>query len=272
VSLHLPRAVVDLFPLRAIWAYLRVALMVAIQYRATFLAEAALAFAWVAWSILPLLVVFQYADGIEGWTRDQAFLVVGFFTILEGILAAFIDPNLRAVVEQVRDGTFDFTLLKPLDAQLQVSIHRLRPTEIPHLLAGVVVVALAASRLPEWPSALQVGQAALLLLFGTMTLHALWTVVVATSFWFVKVDNLSVLLHTFIDTGRWPVSFFSNGVRIFLTFVLPVGIMTTYPAMALRGTLDPSMILRAGLVALLFVVGARAVWSYALRHYTSASS
>lgn len=257
---------------RAVSAYARVALMVAVQYRTTFLAEALLAFAWVAWTILPLLVVFQYAEGIQGWTRDEAFLVVGFFTILEGILGTFIDPNLRAVVEQVRDGTFDFTLLKPLDAQLQVSIHRVRPTELPHLLAGVGVVALAASRLPAWPSGLQVGQAALLLLFGTITLHGLWTMVVATSFWFVKVDNLSVLLHTFIDTGRWPASFFSTGVRLFLTFILPVGVMTTYPAEALRGSLDPRLLLVAGGVSLVFALLGRGVWSYALRHYTSASS
>lgn len=66
---------------RATAAYARVALMVAVHSPMMFLAEALLAFAWVAWTILPLLVVFQYADGIQGWTRDEAFLVVGFFTI-----------------------------------------------------------------------------------------------------------------------------------------------------------------------------------------------
>lgn len=257
---------------RATAANLRVAMMLALQYRGSFVAEAFMAFAWIAWTVIPLLVVFRFRDGIAGWTRDEALLVIGFFTVLEGITSAFVDPNLRAVVEQVRDGTFDFTLLKPIDAQLLVSVHRIQPTELPHLLAGLVVVGVAAARLPASPGPLQVGQAALLLLAGTAILHALWTIIVSTSFWFVKVDNLSVLLRTTMDTGRWPMSFFPAGVRLVLTFLLPVGLMTTYPALALRGMLEPGSLAVAAGVAVGFVIGARLVWRWAIGHYTSASS
>jgi ABC-2 type transport system permease protein len=258
--------------LRATSANLRIALMLALQYRASFVAEAVMAFAWIAWTIVPLLVVFQFREGIAGWTQDEALLVIGFFTVLEGITSAFVDPNLRAVVEQVRDGTLDFTLLKPVDTQLLVSVHRIQPTELPHLLAGLLLVGVAASRLPRAPAALEVAQAAALLLAGTAILHALWTIIVSTSFWFVKVDNLSVLLRTTMDTGRWPMSFFPTAVRLVLTFLLPVGLMTTYPALALRGLLEPGSLAVAAGVAVGFVIGARLVWRWAIGHYTSASS
>lgn len=258
--------------LRAVAAELRVAVMLALRYRASFIAEAVMSAGWVAWTVIPLLVVYEYRQAIDGWDRDQALLVMGMFIMLEGILGAFIDPNLRAVVEQVRDGTFDYTLLKPVDAQLLVSIHRIQPTELPHALAGLVVTAVAASRLDPLPGPREVAEGALLLLVGTALLHGLWTIVVATSFWFVRVDNLSVLLRTFLDAGRWPVGYYRGVVRVVLTWVIPGGLITTFPALALRGLLEPNLLLAACGFSLGVTLLARAVWRHALSHYTSASS
>jgi ABC-2 type transport system permease protein len=262
-----PRAIA-----RAFAAELRVAGMLAMRYRASFLAEAFLSVGWVVWTLAPLGVVYRYRQDVGGWSWNEALIVMGFFIVLEGILSAFIEPNLRAVVEQVRDGTFDFTLLKPVDAQLLVSIHRLQPTELPHLLAGFVVVGLAASRLPVPPGPREVAEGALLLLSGTLILHALWTAVVATSFWFVRVDNLSILLRSVVDAGRWPVTYYRGIVRVLLTWVVPVGIITTWPALALRGALAPGTLWAALGVSLAFTALGRVVWRWALRHYTSASS
>lgn len=257
---------------RALVAELRVALMTAMQYRLSFVAEAFMSFGWVAWTVIPLFVVYQFRESVLGWTWNDALLVMGMFITLEGILGAFVDPNLRAVVEQVRDGSFDFTLLKPVDTQLLVSVHRIAPTELPHVLAGLIVTGIAASRLPTPPGVLEVAEAALLLLCGTAVLHALWTVVVATSFWFVRVDNLSILLRSLFDAGRWPVSYYRGIVRVILTWVVPIGLITTWPALALRRMLDPGSLAAAVGVSLAFCVLARWVWKFALRHYTSASS
>ncbi len=253
-------------------AELRVALMVALQYRASFLAEALMALGWLVWTLAPLLVVFGQREQVAGWGWNEALLVMGFFLTLQGILSAVVDPNLRAVVEQVRDGSFDFVLLKPIDAQLLVSVHRLQPTELPHALAGLGVVAWAAARLEAPPGPLLWAEGALLLLVATVILHAVWTVVVATSFWFVRVDNLSALVHSLLDAGRWPLPFYRGAVRALLTFVLPIGLMTTWPALALRGLLEPGQLALACALGLGFALGARLVWRWALRHYTSASS
>ena len=257
---------------RALLAELRVALMTVLQYRASFWGEAVMAVVNLAWVLAPLLVVFRYTPGLSGWTEDEALLVMGSFIVLEGLMNCLIEPNLRAVVQQVRDGTFDFVLLKPLDAQLQVSVHRTNPIKLPHALVGLGLLIHAARRLPEPPGLADVALSALLLTGGLLILHAIFTMVAATSFWFVRVDNLSYLLHSALEVGRWPVAFYKGAVRWLLTFVLPVGIMTTWPAMALRGQLGPGEAALGLGVAVAFVLLGRATWSLALRHYSSASS
>jgi ABC-2 type transport system permease protein len=258
--------------LRAIVASLRTAAMTALQYRASFLGEAAVALFWLAWTIAPLFVVYQFDDGIAGWSRDEALLVVGFFITLSGILDAFIDPNLSAVVQHVREGTLDFVLLKPIDTQLLVSIHRTAPAKLPQVLAGVLVALAAAFRLPSPPGTSEIVASLALLAAGTTILHSLWTLVVSLSFKFVRVDNLSHLLRSIVDAGRWPTAFYPVAVRIVLTFVVPVGLMTTYPALALRGSLSGRAALVAIGVSLGFALIARLAWRRAIRGYASASS
>jgi ABC-2 type transport system permease protein len=100
----------------------------------------------------------------------------------------------------------------------------------------------------------------------------LFTLVVSTAFWFVRVDNLSYLLTNTLDVGRWPLTFYEGGLRFFLTFVVPIGLMTTWPAMALRGLLSPGEVAMGLAVALGFSLAGRLAWTTALRRYSSASS
>lgn len=258
--------------LRAVQAELRLAAMTTLQYRASFWGEALMALVWIAWTVVPLLVVYRFRDGIAGWTAGEALLVMGFFIVLDGIMGSFVLPNLRAVVLQVRDGTFDFVLLKPLDAQVQVSVHRTSPVKLPHVFAGLVVVLVAARRLPVPPGPGDLLLSLLLLAMGTAILHSLFSMVVCTSFWFVRVDNLSYLLQSVLDAGRWPVGFYRGAARFVLTFVVPVGVMTTWPALAVRGRLDLEGVLVGLGVAVAFALASRLFWTRAIRYYSSASS
>jgi ABC-2 type transport system permease protein len=258
--------------LRSVVACVRVAAMTALQYRASFVGEAVVTVFWLAWTIVPLFVLFQFDDNIAGWTRGEALLVVGFFVTLSGILDAFVDPNLSAVVQHVRDGTLDFLLLKPVDTQLLVSVHKSAPAKLPHVIAGVVLSGVTAASLPLPPGAGDIAAALLLLVSGTSILHSLWTLVVSLSFKFVRIDNLSYLLRSIVDAGRWPTAIYPQAVRFVLTFVVPVGLMTTYPALALRGALSAAGMALALGVAAGFALVARLSWKRAIRGYASASS
>src|SRR6185503_14084452 len=100
----------------------------------------------------------------------------------------------------------------------------------------------------------------------------IWIFAICASFFFVQVDNLRYLLMSVSETGRWPVTVFAGWVRILLTVVLPVGIITTFPAMALRGTWSGQTVAIALGTATGFVIASRLAWTRSLAAYTSASS
>jgi ABC-2 type transport system permease protein len=61
-------------------------------------------------------------------------------------------------------------------------------------------------------------------------------------------------------------------LRLIFTVVIPLALMTTYPSMALLGTLEPPAALGTVGGAVAFAALARWVWLRSVGKYTSASS
>ncbi len=258
--------------LRLLGVQLRASTVAAMQYRVEFLVGGVLALFWTTWSIVPILVVFRGRGAIAGWTFEEALVVVGWFTLMKGVLEGAVNPSLSSVVDAIRKGTLDFILLKPADAQFLVSTSRFAPWRAADVLGGLAVFAVAFHRMGRLPSPADVGLALVLFACATLVLYSLWILVVSAAFFVVKVDNLSFLFASIYDAARWPVSVFRGVLRILFTFVIPLALMTTYPALALLGKLDGRLLAEAIGVALLFAVASRAVWLRSIGHYTSASS
>ena len=252
-------------------ALARVTLMAAMQYRASFVAEMAVGALAAVGVAMPLFLVYAKVPEVAGWTMDEALLVTAFFLAYNAFVAGIIEPNLGAVVDGVRSGALDYMLTKPVDAQLLLSFQKVAPSAVWELFAAVGVGAYALSQVPT-PSPVQVVSALAMLVAGIAASYGLWLLVTCTSFWLVRVDNLRFLLGAVTDAGRWPIGVYAGWVRLALTTVIPVALVTSYPAMALLGRLDARLALGAVGTAVVSLVASRLVLKRALAHYTSASS
>ncbi|MEO7329823.1 MAG: ABC-2 family transporter protein [Minicystis sp.] len=258
--------------LRLLAAELRLSLSLGMQYRWNFLLDGLLSLVWTALGIVPLYIAFHGRPALQGWSYETALVVVGWFTLLKGILEGAVSPSLVAVVEQIRQGTLDFVLLKPADAQFLVSTAKFELWKVIDGLSALVLFGWAFSLLGYWPSASAILLSLVLLLSATLVLYSVWIMVIAAAFFVVRLDNLVYLFGAIFDFARWPVTVFKGFFRIFFTFVIPLGVMTTYPAQALLGTLSTQTALASIGGSLLFSLLARAVWTRSLGRYTSASS
>ena len=138
--------------LRVARALGRLSLVQALQYRAEAIGEALLTLVRVATTLVPLWVVFGQRPSVDGWTRPEMLLVVGWFTLLTGVLEGAVSPSLLAVIEHVRTGTLDFVLIKPADAQLLVSFSRLAPARVIDVLCSLGLFVWAFVQLGRWPA------------------------------------------------------------------------------------------------------------------------
>lgn len=258
------------FRLAAVQA--RISAAQAIAYRADFLIEGVMAAAWMVVALLPYFVLYGDRKEVAGWDAPSALIVLAYFMGVRAVLDGVVSPSLVDLVERIRSGAFDYVLLKPVDAQAMISASHYEPWKIFDLLGavGLAVYAFWQRGAAPAPADLALGMA--LFVAGVLAMYSLWIVCASASFWVVRLDNLTYLLGAIFDTARWPVQVFRGAWRFLFTFVIPVALMTTFPAMALLGRLGArtALLTLAGTVVMLVI--SRLIWRSAIRSYTSASS
>ncbi|MBN1656413.1 MAG: ABC-2 family transporter protein [Deltaproteobacteria bacterium] len=249
---------------------LRASLLVTIQYRAELAFALVLALVWTAGALAPLLVLYSNRPHFAGWSWHESLLVVGWFSVLKGLQSSLIAPSMQEAVMRVRLGTLDFVLLKPADSQFLISTTRFELKELSDVVVGLLLLTWAIVRLDQRPTLSASLLAALLLVCGVVILYGIWCMVMSLAFVFVKVDNLTYLFASIFDAARWPAPVFRGVLAFIFTFVLPLTVMTTFPALALRSLISARQVAGAMIAAAVFIGVSRLVWHAAVRRYSSA--
>lgn len=258
--------------LRLVLVQLRISAAAGMAYRADFLLEGLMALASIGLTLLPLVVLYTGRETVAGWDAPSALIVIAYFMAVRAVLEGVVSPSFVDLVERIRSGAFDYVLLKPVDAQAMISASRFEPWQIFNLLGAVVLAVYAFWKRGAPPEPAHVAVGLVLFVAGVLAMYSLWILCAAASFWVVRLDNLTYLLGAIFDTARWPVQVFPRIWRLVFTFVIPIAVMTTYPAMALLGRLDAQTALATIGGALALLVISRLIWRAAIRSYTSASS
>lgn len=242
-----------------------------LEYRVNFWLSVAERIASLAMVVFSLHLIYQFTDEVAGWSRAEVLVVVGVFWLFSA-LWDLLFGGLREVSKDIRTGTMDFILLRPVSAQFLISLRRVNLLASVNLLLGLALVVyagnLAGARWSPWG----VGAAILLGICGLTGIYALRFILVTCAFWLVSVKTLHDLLHPVFQVGQYPVHFFKGWVRFVLTFVIPVAFATTFPAQALLGTIDLRLLPLGLLLAGAALLASHHFWLFAVRHYTSASS
>jgi ABC-2 type transport system permease protein len=258
--------------LRLLFVFFRIGVLTETAYRANFFIQLFQSLLELGTSLAGLAVIFTYTNSLGGWSSDEMLALVGVYFLMGGLISLVIQPGMSALIDSVRDGTLDFTLTKPEDAQLLVSIQRISIWSLLDILMGVGVLVTALILLKESVGFVAAIEFIGMLLAGGVIVYSFWLILASLSFWFVRVENLLEIFQSVYQAGRWPVSLYPGWLRFGLTFIVPVAFAITVPVEALTGRLDTLTLLGAiGLAILLFII-ARVVWRMGLRHYAGASA
>lgn len=242
------------------------------EYQLNLLLECLAVAGNLAGSVFVLSLLFSGQSNLGGWSWNEALIVLGLYTLLDGFTSCLLQPNLSKIVNHVQEGTLDFVLLKPVDSQFWLSLRCFSPWGCPALVAGCVLVVLGLQRSAVLIQAESLLLGGALLLSGAAILYSLWFSLAALSIWFVKVWNATEVLRYTLVAGRYPVSAYPPALRLVFVFVLPVAFMTTVPSQALLGEGSWPWAMGSLLMAACSLMASRWFWRFALRHYTSASS
>jgi len=255
---------------QVLWLFWSTAIAAELEYRINFIIATLSSLGNLIGSIFGLFLFYRSGYRFEGWTWEEALVILGIFTLLQGFSAMFLVPNLNRIVEQVEQGTLDFVLLKPISSQFWLSIRTVSPWGIPDVIFGGLIIVYAGVRL-----GLEISNyllSTIPIFFGIISLYSLWFMLGATSIWFVKIYNVTEVLRGLLEAGRYPMVAYPAAYRFFFTFIVPVAFLTTVPAEVMLGRSPIIWVVAAGALALGLLLASSIFWRFALSFYTSASS
>jgi ABC-2 type transport system permease protein len=258
--------------LRLFWTFFRVGVLGELAYRANFFIQLFESVLELGTAVAGLAVIFSYTTTLGGWTPDQVLALVGVFFLVGGSIRLVIQPSLEQLIESVRDGTLDFTLVKPEDAQLLSSIQRVEIWKLTDVGLGIAVLAVALVRLGTRVGLLHAAGFAASLVAGGIIVYSFWMILATSAFWLVRVENILMVFQSMYEAGRWPVSIYPAWLRFGLTFIVPVAFAVTVPAQALAGRLTWQLLAGGWVFAAALFTAARLFWKAGLRRYAGASS
>jgi ABC-2 type transport system permease protein len=256
---------------RTAGTFLRIAVLHEMQYRVNFYLQLVQSAVAVGTALAVLALVFRYTDTLAGWSPDQLLVVLGVHVLMGGFIRAVVQPNMTRLMEDVRQGTLDFALTKPVDAQLLVSIRELKVFHVADVLVGAVLVVLGVVRVGG-AGAVQVLVFGVTLVLGALLIYCAWLAVTVSTFWLVRMEFVVELFDGLYQAGRWPVTIYPGWLRAAFTFLVPLAFAVTVPAQALTDRLGPATVPSAVALTAAFVVATRLYWRFGLRHYSGASS
>ncbi len=242
------------------------------EYKINILIDLITAILGLIGSIFLLSIFFNNSSQIGGWSFEQALIIQGIYTFLNGVTNTWFSPNLKEIVKYIREGTLDFVLIKPVDSQFWISFKRISPSGLIEIFLGIIVLiyCLFINEILISPSLLIL--LSITLICSISILYSLWFLISTTTIWFVKTWNATEVLRSFLYIGRFPLNSFSFSLRIFFSTVIPITFITTIPSELILGIAPFWKIILELAVSYIFISISRRFWKYALKFYTSASS
>jgi ABC-2 type transport system permease protein len=259
-------------PLRLFAIFFRVGALNELQYRANFAVQVFQSLIALATGLAVIGLVFSQTTHLNDWTQPELLAVMGVHILMGGVIQTLIQPNMERLMADVREGTLDFVLTKPEDAQVLVSIREVKIWQAIDVVIGLVVLGVGVGQLQAAIGPVQAIAFAVALFLGATTIYCFWLILTVGAFWIVRMDEIHELFDGIYQSGRWPVTIYPGWLRISLTFLVPIAFAVTVPAEAITSRLTIETLALAAAFAVALSLFTRWWWRFGLRRYSGASA
>lgn len=258
---------------RLIRSFVKTAVAAQAGFRGDFFLGIFVSTMWLLAYVTLISTVFYNSSSVGGWSRAEVLIIFGLFEVLGGVIEMFIWSNIENFSQLVRDGSMDYIVTKPVDSQFHVVFRRFNLNAIGVLGAGVVALWYGFGHIVYRPDVLHIGATLVLLLCAGTLYYSIAILVETMAFWFIRLDNISVLLDVTYVVARYPLNIFTGVMHKIVFYIIPLAFFATVPTLVLLDKVPILPWLSAGTVlATIFFILSRLFWFQGLKAYSSASS
>lgn len=221
-----------------------------------------------------IYILYVNNEVLNGWTMPDTLAVLGVYMLVQAVKNIVIGPSMNklgGLDGEIENGTFDYTLLKPISTQYYVSVREWSIWSVMHIAVAAGVIIFALNGMDQEIGVLAIVLFMLALLVSLGILYSIMLILSSLAFWY-RGTYVLWIMEDFLQAGRYPLGIYPRSIRLFLLWVLPVGFIVAVPAEVLVQNVQPFMLMAGFILMIVLFVCATIFFNRSLRKYSSASS
>ncbi len=255
------------------WLLLKNSLMSQLEYRANFYTGIAMELGYFLAKIVYLIVIYKTGVPVNGLTPDEVLVFFGTYMIATGPYAGLYMINLYSIGRQVQTGELDLLLVKPVSTQFMLTLKRsdlaLLTTDT---LLGVACVITGLARIGVRVGVFDVLGYCGYLLSGSILAYSMFLLPQVLAFKLIKTNALTGLVDSSWDFNNLPMGIYTRLIQNVGVFVLPIFVLTNFPALFILKKMEPLYAVWGILGAFVWLAFTNRLFRRGLKRYQSASS
>lgn len=253
-------------------ALMRRDMMAAMAYRLQFWADTLGTLVWTLIQLSVLKLMFQETPIIGGWDFWHVLLLFTYQQLAFYFTYMFVYPAIKEFAEQIRQGTFDWVITRPLDSQFFVATQKFRFSVLFSFITVIFFYFYVLSHITSDFNWVRIFISGLLFICSISILSSILYIAASTMFWFVRGEALNSIVYSSLDIGRYPRRLYTGWIKYLFTFFWPFALLFNIPAEMALGLLTVPSLLIFLMITAVFAYVSRKFWLYSIKHYSSASS
>lgn len=259
---------------RLIYIFIKTAVQNESAYRLNFFMNFLSTALSLAGGIGGIYIVYLNNEALNGWTMPETLSVLGVYMLVQAIKNMVIGPSMNllgGMDGEIEKGTFDYTLMKPINTQYYVSVRKWSIWSIMHITVATLVIIFAISGMDMEIGATTIALFLFALFIAMGILYSIMLILSTLAFWY-RGTYVLWIMEDILQAGRYPISIYPGSLRWILLWVLPVGFIVAIPAEVLVQKAQPYMLVSGFLLMSILFGCATIFFNRSLRRYSGASS
>lgn len=215
-----------------------------------------------------ILLIFTKIKIIKGYTINQAIIFYLTFNLID-TTSQILFREVYRFKYSVVSGNFNLVLTKPYHPFLQILVGGVDYLDLIMLIPYMILTLYFLSLSSKIYDLASIMLYILLIINGLLIATAFHIAVLAFGIITTETDNTIMIYRDLTNLGRFPIDIYKNPLRDIFTFIIPVGVMMSFPAQALFNLLSWQKISYAFILTSVLLMSSLKFWSYGLKKYQS---
>ena len=217
-----------------------------------------------------LLLLFTKTKVLAGYNINEVILFYFTFNLIDSATQMLFREVYR-FRDYIVSGNFDLILVKPVNALFRSLFGWTDILDFLTLGPFILMIIYVMLKIPHL-TVFNLISYIFLIINSLLIATSFHIIVLSLAILTTEIDHAIMIDRDIVGMGKIPIDVYTEPVRSLITFVLPVGIMMSFPVRAILGRLNPSLLLFSVIFSISLLIVSTRFWHYALNKYTSASS